>query len=101
MESALRRTLIAWLRADPVLLGMLNAVEEEAPPAASPPHCAIAASASADWSHKTGRGREVRIALEIVDRGDDPANIRAIADRIRTGREHCSAGTYTTSTHTS
>lgn len=82
MESALRRTLIAWLQADPVLLGLLNAVEEEAPPAASPPHCAIAASASADWSHKTGRGREVRIALEIVDRGDDPANIRAIADRI-------------------
>lgn len=82
MESALRRTLIAWLRADPMLSGMLNAVEEEVPPAASPPHCAIAASASADWSHKTGRGREVRIALEIVDRGDDPANIRAIADRI-------------------
>ncbi|MBL44863.1 MAG: DUF3168 domain-containing protein [Sphingomonadaceae bacterium] len=82
METALRSALIDWLRADPILAGMVNAIEEEGPIAASPPHIAIAASASTDWSTKTGPGREIRLALELVDRGDEAAATGAIAARI-------------------
>ncbi|WP_417819056.1 DUF3168 domain-containing protein [Tritonibacter scottomollicae] len=82
METAFRSALVAWLRADPILAGMVNAIVEEGPVAASPPHIAIAASASADWSTKTGTGREVRIALELVDRSDAPLSTGAIAARI-------------------
>ena len=82
METALRSALIDWLRADPILAGMVNAIEEEGPIAASPPHIAIAASASTDWSTKTGLGREIRLALELVDRGDEAAATGAIAARI-------------------
>jgi len=88
MESRFRADLIAWLRADATLAAALNAVEEESPVAASPPWLGIAASASADWSGKTHTGREVRIALELVDRQDDPeavaATIGAIEHRIAT-----------------
>ncbi|KWV95215.1 DUF3168 domain-containing protein [Erythrobacter sp. AP23] len=82
METALRTALVAWLRADPILGEMVNSIEEEGPIAASPPHIAIAASASADWSTKSGPGREIRLALELVDRGDDADASAAIAARI-------------------
>ena len=86
METLLRAALIEWLRADPALAAALNAVTEEAPPRASPPWLGIAASASTDWSVKGAAGREVRIALELHMRGDDPATgaplVQAIEDRV-------------------
>ncbi|MFA9200902.1 MAG: DUF3168 domain-containing protein [Cypionkella sp.] len=72
METLLRAALIDWLRAAPAPLAELAAIEEEAPARASPPWLAIAASASADWSTKDRAGREVRIALELYSRADDP-----------------------------
>ena len=88
METRFRTDLIAWLRADATLAAALNAVEEESPVAASPPWLGIAASASADWSGKTHRGREVRIAFALVERQEDPAalaaTIAAIEHRIAT-----------------
>ncbi|ANU06596.1 DUF3168 domain-containing protein [Paraurantiacibacter namhicola] len=86
METLLRAALIDWLRADPALAATLNSVTEEAPTRASHPWLAIAASASADWSTKNRRGREVRVALELHCRGDDPATaaelVRAIELRV-------------------
>lgn len=85
MESLLRAALIDWLRADPAL-GPINAIEEESPLTASPPWLGIAASASADWSTKDRIGREVRVALELVMRGDQAADdaglVTAIEQRI-------------------
>lgn len=82
METALRTALTGWLRADPILSTMVNAIEEEGPVAASPPHLSLVASASSDWSSKTSRGREVRLALELVGRGDDPAETGALAAQV-------------------
>ena len=82
MESAFRASLIDWLRSDTDLAAMVNAVQEEGPSPAPAPTLSIAASASADWSGKTFDGREVRIALELLDRTDDPASSAAIAARI-------------------
>lgn len=82
METAFRTALVSWLRADTLLADLVNAIEEESPVAASPPHITIAASASTDWSSKTSSGREVRLALELVGRGDDPAESGVLALRI-------------------
>lgn len=73
MEVPLRAALVAWLAGCATLAGMLNAVTEEAPARATMPWLAISASASIDWSCKTARGWETRIALELQCRGDDPA----------------------------
>lgn len=87
MEIGLRAALIAWLAADPLLASELNAIVEEAPSRASLPWLAIAASASADWSTKSGPGREVRVGLELHFRGDAPgeaaALVQAIEARVR------------------
>lgn len=86
METLLRAALIDWLRTDPTLVGKLNAIAEEAPIRASIPWLGIAASASIDWSTKDHRGREIRLAVELHLRGDDPATgaqtIALIEDRI-------------------
>lgn len=86
MEIALRAALVDWLGNDPALSGQLNAIVEEAPSRTSLPWLAIVASASTDWSSKSGAGREVRVALELHCRGDRPdsaANlVAAIEARI-------------------
>ena len=81
METSLRAALMAWLRADPAL-AELNIVAEEAPIAASPPWLGIAASASADWSVKQRKGREVRIALELHFRGDTSGSAASLISAI-------------------
>jgi hypothetical protein len=81
METLLRAALIAWLRADPALAA-INTVAEEAPPRASPPWLGLATSASADWSAKGTPGREVRVALELHWRGDDPASGASLVQAV-------------------
>jgi hypothetical protein len=81
MENALRAALIEWLRADPALAD-INAIEEEAPLRASPPWLGIAASASSDWGTKDRPGREIRVALELETRIDDPAADAALLSAI-------------------
>jgi hypothetical protein len=86
METPLRAALVEWLRADPTLAAQLNSVTEEAPLRASPPWLGLVTSASSDWSVKDAGGREVRVALELHVRGDDPgagaALIQAIENRV-------------------
>lgn len=78
MENHLRASLIDWLRSDPAL-ETINSIEEESPLKASAPWLGIAASASTDWGVKDRRGREVRIALELESRADEPdANAQAL-----------------------
>ena len=82
MEIPLRAALLAWLAADPSLAAQLNAVTEEAPPRTALPWLAVAASACTDWSAKELRGREVRVALELHCRGDQPDAAAALVTAI-------------------
>ena len=75
MENQFRSDLIAWLAADPLLHAEINVVSEENPLETSAPRMSIATSASTDWSTKSGPGREVRIALELVERSDQSASL--------------------------
>lgn len=85
MENYLRAQLVAWLRDDPAL-SSINAIEEESPVKASAPWLGIAASASTDWGTKERRGREVRIAIELESRADEPDAdgplLNAIEERV-------------------
>ncbi|MCX7677036.1 MAG: DUF3168 domain-containing protein [Alteraurantiacibacter sp.] len=83
-ETRLRAALIAWLKTDPALAGMLNCITEEAPVPASVPWLGITASASSDWSVKDRRGREIRLALELHLRGDQPETGANLVDAIET-----------------
>ena len=82
MEIALRAALLGWLSTDAALAQSLNAIVEEAPSRAALPWLAIAASAGTDWSTKDCVGREVRIALELHCRGDQPDAAAALIGTI-------------------
>jgi hypothetical protein len=53
----------------------------DGPPARAPyPYASIDASVETDWSHKSGFGREVRLAVTAWD--DQPARLQPLADSI-------------------
>lgn len=82
MEARFRSDLIGWLQADPALATVLNTIAEESPVAASPPWLGIAASTAADWGAKDAPGREVRVALELIDRQQNGAITADLVDGI-------------------
>ena len=57
----------------------LNGAYPGVPLRASRPFAQVEASIETDWSHKSGRGREVRLAVTLRDGGERPARIEALA----------------------
>ena len=52
----------------------------DAPPLqAAIPHALVTIDSEADWGHKSGEGREVRLAAEIRDKGERPLRLRRLA----------------------
>jgi hypothetical protein len=56
----------------------LTGVFDGPPARAAFPYAAIDASLETDWSHKSGSGREVMVALTVWD--DQPARLQQLAD---------------------
>jgi len=57
----------------------LTGVHEGVPVQAAAPYAAVEAGPETDWSHKSGAGREVRLAVALRGRGERPAPLRALA----------------------
>lgn len=55
------------------------AVYRGPPVQAVAPHAVVEAGSESDWSHKSGTGRELRLAVTIHDRGEAPARLRSLA----------------------
>jgi hypothetical protein len=52
----------------------------DAPPIqAAIPHALVAVDGEVDWGHKSGAGREVRLAATIFDKGERPLRLRQLA----------------------
>ena len=74
--GALQAALAGALAGEARLTGIYDG-----PPArAAFPYAAIDAGNEADWSHKSGEGREVMVALTIWD--EQPARLAEVADRV-------------------
>jgi len=53
----------------------------DGPPARAPyPYAVVDAGTEADWSHKSGQGREISVALTLWD--EQPARLRGLADAV-------------------
>lgn len=72
--QALAEVAIAALNA----LDGLNGAYDGPPLTAAFPYARIEAGPESDWSHKSGVGRELRLAILIRDRGENPARLRAL-----------------------
>lgn len=61
-------------------IGELTGVFDGPPARAAFPYAAIDASLESDWSHKSGKGREVMVAVTVWD--DQPARLQQLADAV-------------------
>jgi len=77
--AALQTAAVSALAGVSGLAGMFDG-----PPArAAYPYAAIDASVESDWSHKTGTGREVLLAVTLWD--DQPERLQDLADLVEAG----------------
>jgi len=51
---------------------------------AAAPYAAVEAGTEADWGHKSGDGREVRLAVSLWDEGEGPDRIRSLMGAVET-----------------
>jgi hypothetical protein len=58
----------------------LTGVFDGPPARAAYPYAAIDASTESDWSHKSGSGREVLVAVTVWD--DQPARLQTLSDSV-------------------
>jgi hypothetical protein len=74
--GALQAALAGALAGEARLTGIYDG-----PPArAAFPYAAIDAGSESDWSHKSGEGREVMVAITLWD--EQPARLAEVADRV-------------------
>jgi hypothetical protein len=60
----------------------LGGVYEGPPVQAAVPYAVVEAGPETDWSHKSGAGRELRIAATIRDEGERPARLRRMMEAV-------------------
>jgi hypothetical protein len=70
----LQATAVAALRAAPGIGG----VYDGPPLQAAFPYALVEAGPESDWGHKSGSGREVRLAVTVRDEGERPARLHAL-----------------------
>jgi hypothetical protein len=61
----------------------LSGVFDGPPARATFPYAALDATTESDWSHKSGDGREVLVAITVWD--DQPVRLHELADEVEAG----------------
>ncbi|MEH3108099.1 MAG: DUF3168 domain-containing protein [Sphingomonas fennica] len=84
-EMAVQAAVVAALRA--ALGGDVSGVFDGPPARAACPYVAIDDGQSGDWSSKTGRGREHRLAIRLADDGTSAARLHGLIARSVTAIE--------------
>ena len=56
----------------------LNGAYDGPPLQAAFPYATLEAGPESDWSHKSGEGRALRLAVTLRDKGERPARLRAL-----------------------
>lgn len=92
VQIAFRAAVLDWLGGDGALTQALTGLHEQAPPRSAEPSLGIGATEALDWSHKTGTGREIRITLNIMYRGQSPYQMQEIVDLVERRMEDMPAG---------
>lgn len=76
--EAVQAAIVAALRGHPPLAETIGGVFDGPPAQADFPYVSIGGGVTADWSHKTGRGREHRLAVTVWDDGDSAARLHRL-----------------------
>lgn len=81
-EGAIRAAAVAALRADAALTALVNGIHDGAQVQASEPYIQVGECVGTDWGAKGLDGREVRLSLALLDKGETPGAIAAMLGRV-------------------
>jgi hypothetical protein len=60
----------------------LNGAYDGPPLTAAFPYALVETGPESDWSHKSGQGRELRLAILVRDKGERPQRLRCLASAV-------------------
>lgn len=80
--GALQAAVVAALRGAAGIAGVVSGVFDGPPARAAFPYVAVEGGASLDWSTKTARGREHRVALTVWEENGRAARLRGLLDAV-------------------
>ena len=80
--QVLKTAAISVLEAHPVLATELTGIYDGPPPRAAFPYVSIADGISGDWSTKTAPGREIRLALNVWDDGEQASRLSSLIAHV-------------------
>ncbi|VAW05750.1 hypothetical protein MNBD_ALPHA04-1690 [hydrothermal vent metagenome] len=76
--EGVQQSLVTALSAHQPLIGGISGIFDGPPVRAAFPYIALATGASLDWSHKTGTGRELSLAMTVQDDGETAARLHRV-----------------------
>jgi hypothetical protein len=85
--SELQAALVAALAGADGIEGVASGVFDGPPARAAFPYIVIGDGLSSDWSHKSGRGREHRLAVTVWDEAGRAARLHALVGEIEVAIE--------------
>lgn len=71
----LQAAVVAALQAHPALADVLTGIYDGPPARATYPYLTIADGTVSDWSSKTEQGREIRLAVNVWDDGEEATRL--------------------------
>jgi hypothetical protein len=77
-----QRALVAALRADTDIAAIASGVFDGVAPDAALPYVTVGAGIVTDWSHKSGRGREHRVSVNVWDDAAGTAQVQRLMARL-------------------
>jgi hypothetical protein len=85
--AEVQAALVAALVGAEGIADVAQGVFDGAPPRAAFPYIVIGDGVTLDWSHKTGRGREHRLAITIWDEAGRAARLHGLIGAVETAVE--------------
>ncbi|RJF90784.1 DUF3168 domain-containing protein [Sphingomonas cavernae] len=77
-QGAVEAALMAALKGHAALTGATNGVLLAGTGRATPPYVRLGESIAADWGTKDARGREIRVAVTLVDQGESAVRLHRL-----------------------
>ncbi|MCF8708573.1 DUF3168 domain-containing protein [Rhizorhapis sp. SPR117] len=89
---AVQAAAVAAMNGHAPLASAVSGVFDGPPPDACFPYVAMAESPCVDWSHKSGRGREIRLAITVWDDGARASRLHGVMRDVEAAIEEMPVG---------
>lgn len=84
---AVQKSAVAAMRGHAPLAGAVSGIFDGPPAGVCFPYVAMVESPCVDWSHKSGRGREIRLAVTVWDDGRRAARLHGLMREVEAAVE--------------